>query len=85
MMTEIYGQLLDDLRSQNRKSPIFTHHIDFVNSAHYTRRVPYEASEANQIVVDYIASMTDNYFIELHGYLFPNSSLRVAYKGYFDE
>jgi hypothetical protein len=28
--------------------------------------------------------MTDSYFIELHGYLFPSSDLRVEYKGYFD-
>ena len=84
MMAEIYGQLLDDLRSGNRTSPIFTHHIDYVNSAHYKRETPYENSEPNQIVVDYIASMTDSYFIDLHSYLFPDSDLRVEYKGYFD-
>ena len=85
MMTEIYGQLLDDLRSGHKTSPIFTHHIDYVNAAHYKRETPYENSDPHQIVVDYIASMTDNYFIELHGYLFPDSPLRVQYKGYFDE
>ena len=85
MMTEIYGQLLDDLRNERKTSPIYTHHIDYVNAAHYKRAIPYEASDPHQIVVDYIASMTDNYFIELHSYLFPNSSLRVQYKGYFDE
>ena len=84
MMGEIYGQLLEDLKQQKRTSPIFSHHIDFVNAAHYKRKVPYEKTEPNQIVVDYIASMTDNYFIELHHYLFPNSPLRVEYKGYFD-
>ncbi len=84
MMAEIYGQLLDDLKTNNRRSPIFAHHIDYINSAHYKRETPYEDSDPNQIVVDYIASMTDNYFIELHGYLFPDSDLRVEYKGYFD-
>jgi len=84
MMGEIYGQLLEDLKQQNRSSPIYRQHIDYVNAAHYKRSVPYESTEPNQIVVDYIASMTDNYFIELHGYLFPNSPLRVEYKGYFD-
>ena len=85
MMAEIYGQLLDDLKNERKNSPIYTHHIDYVNAAHYTRVAPYEASDPHRIVVDYIASMTDNYFIELHGYLFPNSSLQVQYKGYFDE
>ena len=41
-------------------------------------------TEPNQIVVDYIAGMTDNYLIELHHHLFPDSPLRVEYKGYFD-
>ena len=85
MMAEIYGQLLDDLRAGHRTSPIFRYHIDYVNKAHYKRLTPYEDSEPNQIVVDYIASMTDNYLIELHHYLFPKSPLRVEYKGYFDE
>ena len=85
MMQQIYGQLLDDLKNHHRASPVFTHHIDYVNDTYYTRETPYEASEPNQIVVDYIASMTDDYFIELHHYLFPENDLKVAYKGYFEE
>ena len=85
MMAEVYGQLLDDLRAGHRASPIFRHHIEYVNKAHYKRMTPYENSEPNQIVVDYIASMTDNYFIELHHHLFPTSPLSVEYRGYFDE
>ncbi len=84
MMAEIYGQLLDDLKAGNRTSPVFSHHIDVVNASHYKRLTPYEDTEPNQIVVDYIASMTDNYFVELYHYLFPESDLRVEYKGYFD-
>ncbi|MBQ3029196.1 MAG: HD domain-containing protein [Lachnospiraceae bacterium] len=84
MMEEIYGQLLDDLRQGNKKSPIYTHHIDYVNQTYYERTVPYEATEPNQIVVDFIASMTDDYFIDLHRYLYPNSEHQVTYKGYFD-
>ena len=84
-MAEIYGQLLDDLKAGNKYSPIFRHHIDYVNAIYYKRDLPYEQEDPHDIVVDYIASMTDNYFIDLHGYLFPNSPLRVEYKGYFDE
>lgn len=84
MMEDIYGQLLDDLKAGNQISPIFTHHIDYVNQSHYMRDIPYESTEPNQLVVDYIASMTDDYFIDLHRYLFPDSSYRVEYKGYFD-
>ncbi len=84
MMSELYGQLLDDLKQGNRTSPIFTHHIDYVNAAHYHRAIPYEATEPHRIVVDYIASMTDDYFIELHAHLFPDSPYQVRYRGYFD-
>ena len=84
MMKEIYDRLLWDLENNNTDSPIFRHHIDFVNRTHYSRTASYESTEKNQIVVDYIASMTDDYFIDLHEYLFPCSSLKVEYKGYFD-
>lgn len=84
MIEEIYGQLLDDLKQGHKSSPIFNHHIDFVNSIHYTPPVPYIQTEPNQIVVDYIASMTDDYLIDLHHYLFPNSEYQVNYVGYFD-
>ncbi len=85
MMAEIYDQLLEDLRKNVRTSPVFTHHIDYVNKAHYHRDTPYTAEDPNRLVVDYIASMTDDYFIDLHHYLFPNSPYKVEYKGYFDE
>lgn len=84
MMSEMYEKLLYDLKNSNKFSPIFTHHIDYVNQAHYTREIPYEETEPNQIVVDYIASMTDDYFTDLYAYLFPESELNIIYKGYFE-
>ncbi len=84
MMKDIYERLLGDILVGDKSSPIFTHHIDYINKSYYKRSVPYENSEPNQIVVDYIAGMTDNYFIELHRHLFPESDYKVEYKGYFD-
>ena len=83
MMGQIYDQMLEDLQLGKKNSPIFRHHIDYVNQSHYHRDTPYEKSEPNQIVVDYIASMTDDYFIDLHHYLFPDSPYKVEYTGYF--
>lgn len=83
MMCQVYERLLDDLNNVKTDSPIFNHHIDYVNKAYYTRKVSYERTEPNQIVVDYIASMTDDYFIDLYGYLFPDSDKKIEYKGYF--
>ena len=84
MMSDVYTKLLDDLIKGNLASPIFSHHIDYVNSAHYARSIPYESTEPNQIVTDYIASMTDDYFIDLYEYLFLGSDKKITYKGYFD-
>ena len=84
MMSEMYGQLLDDLKNGNRLSPIYTHHIDFVNRVHYKREISYEETERNQIVVDYIASMTDDYFVDLYSFLFPKSKIKIRYHGYFE-
>ncbi len=83
MMTEIYEQLLEDLRLGRKNSPIFKHHIDYVNQTRYPQPVPYEKTEPNQMVVDYIASMTDDYLIDLHHFLFPDSGYYVEYTGYF--
>lgn len=83
MMKEVYERLLSDLVSGNKSSPIFTHHIDYVNKAFYKRTTPYEKTEPNQIVVDYIASMTDDYFVDLYSHLFPVSERKIEYKGYF--
>lgn len=82
MFTEVYAQLLDDLKRNARTSPVFTHHVQDV-VAHGNAEYP--KTEPNQIVVDYLASMTDDYFIELHGYLFKDSPLKPVYRGYFNE
>ena len=85
MMGEIYDQLLEDLLQEKQDSPIFRHHITYVNETRYPRSVPYGKEEPNQVVVDYIASMTDDYLIDLHRYLFPDSNYYVEYTGYFND
>ncbi len=84
MMRSIYYKMLDDLMNKNYSSPIYRHHIKTVDKPYFKRAIPYTETEINQLVVDYIASMTDDYFIDLHAHLFPNSDLSIEYKGYFD-
>lgn len=84
MMILTFEKLLDDLTSGKENSPIFTHHVAYVNKSHYNKGNDYLKEEKCQIVVDYIASMTDDYFIDLYNHLFPNSKLKIEYKGYFD-
>ena len=85
MMQRMYVKLLKDLKEGNKNSPIYKHHIDFVMANHYAPSIPYIETEPNQIVVDYMASMTDDYCAELYGMLFPNSSVHIEYHGYFED
>lgn len=84
MMAQLYERLLDDLVGGKKNSPVFTHHIDMLNRVHYSRDVPYEEAEPTQIIADYIASMTDDYFVDLYAHLFPGSQLKIEYNGYFE-
>ncbi len=84
MMAEMYEKLRYDLVSGNEASPIFTHHIAYVNKAHYKRSAPYESTDFDQIVVDYIASMTDDYFVDLYDMHFNSGNRKFSYNGYFD-
>jgi dGTPase len=84
MLFYLYDKLYLDIKSGNKSSPIFKHHVEYINKPYYKRETPYLEEEPNQIVVDYIASMTDDYFIELFEHLFPSSNLKVKYIGYFE-
>ncbi|MBQ9117698.1 MAG: HD domain-containing protein [Clostridia bacterium] len=84
MMAKLYQKLLFDLQNGNENNPIFTHHLRYLDKPYYKRRKPYPETEKNQIVVDYIASMTDDYFIDLYNHLFPDDTRPLQYVGYFD-
>ena len=85
MMQKLYYRLLKDLKEGNKSSPIFKHHIQFVSENHYAAEMPYIETEPNQIVVDYMASMTDDYCAELYRYLFPDDDIKIKYRGYFQD
>lgn len=86
MFEEVYKKLLGDMERHDRTSVIYTHHINYLRELthYYAEAEKYEASDPDDIVVDYIASMTDDYFIDLYHYLFPKGKYRVEYIGYFD-
>lgn len=86
MFSEVYYKLLKDLKEENESSIIYKHHIKFVaGGLKYYKDINYLTEDPNQIVVDYIASMTDDYFLSLHKYLFPDSKYNIKYKTYFEE
>ena len=83
VMRKLYFSFLKALENSDRSSPIFTAHIDYVNQSRYKREKPYEENDKDDIVVDFIASMTDDYFISLFNALFPGHGYEIKYKDYF--
>lgn len=84
MFIKLYNLLLDHITNKNFNSPIYKHHIDFVNKwRKYYKGDDYSETEPNRIVVDYIASMTDDYFIDLFAMMFPDDKI-IEYISYFD-
>lgn len=85
MFVELYYILLDDIIKENTASVIYKHHIDLIyKNLKFYEDKDYLHEEPNQIVVDYIASMTDDYFIALHKLLLPESKYNIEYRSYFD-
>lgn len=84
MMEGLFKRLLDDLVKGDESSYIFRHHVDCVDKPYFKRRKPYIEEAPEQIVIDYIASMTDDYFVALYKKLFPESSVKIEYVDYFD-
>ncbi len=87
MIAKMYEYLLNEAKSLTKDSMLYKHHISYIEeiTKTYRRGPAYSEIGADELVVDYIASMTDDYFVELFRYLFPNSTLKVEYKGYFEE
>lgn len=84
MFEELYYKLLDDVKRNDTDSIIYKHHINPIGDAlKQYHGIDYSKEEKNQIVVDYIASMTDDYFIDLHKHMFPDSKYKIEYEPYF--
>lgn len=83
MFEMLYEKLLSQIG--NRDSLLHRHHIDYVNTrrGYYKAETDYmEENTPDDIVTDYIASMTDDYFIDICAHLLPDAPT-VEYKGYF--
>lgn len=90
LMNELYNCLLNDVKSRNYNSPIFKHYLDMpVLKNCYRDKDKWGRIivEPNEIVTDFIASMTDDYFIDICKYLHINDALigKLKYCEYFDE
>ena len=83
MMEQLYERFRADVKAGDESSFIFRHHINSwvmqFNEGYVDRWSP------DDIVVDYIASMTDDYFIDLFNFLYPDQAVHRSqlYHPYF--
>ncbi len=84
LFERVYERMLSDLREGNESSPVFRHHIVDVDRAlgYYDQSYAWE-DDLDLTVVDYISSMTDDYFVALCESLFPESERVFTRRGYF--
>ncbi|MBR1390388.1 MAG: HD domain-containing protein [Lachnospiraceae bacterium] len=89
MFEQLHARLLEDAIHHNEKSYLYRHHMAWIEENNRFSRnfsmEKYRETEPNQLVVDYIASMTDDYFIDLYHEMFPTEKHDIKYVGYFDE
>lgn len=83
MFEEMYARLLDDLARGDESSPVIRHHVlSLVAKSRSVSAEDYLSQDPNRIVADYMASMTDRYFMSLYAHLFPHSERRIIERGY---
>lgn len=89
MFERMYYRILQDAKEKNPDSWLYRHHIAYVaENNRYARHFSIEKyleTEPNQMVVDYMASMTDDYFVDFYRELFPGDNHELHYIGYFEE
>ncbi|MGI6737050.1 MAG: deoxyguanosinetriphosphate triphosphohydrolase family protein [Anaerovoracaceae bacterium] len=84
MFERLFAKLLDDLRRGDRDSIIWRHHLHFIEEqTRYYGGTDYEHEQPERIVADYMASMTDDYFLDLYSWLFPDEPVGIRYHSYF--
>lgn len=84
MFEDMYDRLLTDLQTDDERSPVISHHAKQLaaKSRSITVKDYLAHTDPDQVVVDYMASMTDRYFMELYRYLFPSSEKHILARGY---
>lgn len=86
MMEKMFGRLLSDVEKNAADSIIFRHYLnDGYTKKHYYGDGDTLLDAPADAIVDFIASMTDDYFTEAYRYLFPDDALndKVVTVGYF--
>jgi len=88
MMEKIYNKFTDDILKRDFNSIIFKYYLNHpIQGSCYreddSRKI---IADEHDIVTDFIASMTDDYFLDLFKHIFPEDRLNseIRYITYFD-
>jgi len=87
LMKKLYSRFLYDLENNNTDSPIFRHYIDNpALSPKYRNSKGNLCVDFDDIVTDCIASMTDDYFVDVCAELHIDDEAfkKIKYHSYFD-
>jgi dGTPase len=90
LMQQLYLRLIDDVNSRNFGSPVFGHYLNDWLQGRVYRENSFPkgriVSDPNEIVTDFIASMTDDYFIDICKELHIDDAAieKLTYHEYFD-
>lgn len=88
LMKKLYNQMIDDVENRNFKSPVFVHYLnDVIFGNNYrdkkTRKI---IADPDEIVTDFIASMTDDYFVDVceRLHIDDDALSKIKYHSYFE-
>ncbi len=83
MFARMYESLYEDVLRHDKNSPVYLHHIaKLCAKSRSIDAQSYWDEDPHQVVVDYLASMTDNYFMALYDHLFPHDTNSLAVRHY---
>lgn len=87
MFAELYETILADLAAGDENAPVYKHFIEKIEGQRrlYDESAPYRDEEPHRIAVDYLAGMTDEYFLAAHRFICPHSTHDVEFRDYFHD
>ncbi len=86
MMEQLYEAIRRDAVSHDKHSALYRHHIALVEEKQrwYPAEIPYAETDPDDLTADFIAAMTDDYFVDYYRQRFPGSKYDITYVSYFD-
>lgn len=83
MFEAVYEKLLFQAKAKDKNSVLYKHHVEYLRKD-VKFQEKYLEEDPDQVVVDFISSMTDDYLIELYHEMFPEGKYGITFRGYFE-